>query len=125
MYSTSFRMLFETNSMEGDIQNALDKYNRSDSKIDTNILLNSSVWKFVQQDTKTMYRKVIKNSIGFINEQELFSTSLIEIINKLDENLDNTNQQLRQLFSSTRGEIRKKYLQCFVEIKNLILEKMY
>ena len=106
-YSTSFRMLFETGKMENDIDNALDKYNRSDSKIDSNILFNSSIWNFVQQDNDSMYRKVIKNAVGFINEKELFSTSLIEIINKLDPHENNENQKLKRLFASNKNQIRK------------------
>jgi hypothetical protein len=80
-YSTSFKMLFETGSMNSDLQNALDKYNRSDTKIGFNQLLGTSIWNFVMQDYDQIYRKSIDNSVGFINEQDLFSSSLIEIIN--------------------------------------------
>ena len=113
-YSTSFKMLFETGSMDSDLQNALDKYDRSDNKIGFNQLLGTSIWNFVKQDYDQVYRNSIDNSVSFINEQDLFSSSLIEIINRIDPRESNDNLALTELFSANetilKGEIPAMFL---------------
>jgi len=107
-YSTSFTMLYETGDMTSDIQNALDKYKRSDSEIGFSRLFGgASIWSFVQKDFDLLYREAIANSVGYINEQDLFSSSLIEIINKIDARINNDNKKLTQLFSSNHNIIKK------------------
>jgi len=106
-YSTSFKMLFETGNMESDLQNALDKYERSDVKIGFSQLFSASIWNFVQQDFDLLYRKTIDNSVSFISEQDLFSSSLIEIIKRIDSRENNENLQLNNLFISNHNIIKR------------------
>ena len=108
-YSTSFTMLFETGSMKSDIDYATDKYNRSESKIGINELFGGkSIMEFAQQKFDLMYRKCIDNSVGYINEQDFFTSSLIEIIDKIDPKANNETNALTSLFNSTDNNIREK-----------------
>ena len=108
-YSTSFTMLFETGNMKSDIDYASDKYNRSESKIGINDLFGgTSILEFAQQKFDLMYRKCIDNSVNYINEQDFFSSSLIEIIDKIDPKANNETNALINLFNSNENNIREK-----------------
>lgn len=108
-YSTSFTMLFETGSMKEDIENAHAKYKRSESKIGFNELLGGkSIMEFAQEKFDIMYRKSIDNAVNYINEQDFFSSSLIEIISNLDPNADTETNDLLSMFNSNSSLIREK-----------------
>lgn len=108
-YSTSFIMLFETGSMKGDIEYAFDKYKRSESKIGFNELFGGkSIVEFAQEKLEIMYRKSIDNAVNYINEQDFFSSSLIEIIDNIDPNANNDTNALMTLFNSNHNLIREK-----------------
>ena len=72
-----------------------------------------SIMEFAQEKFDIMYRKSIDNAVNYINEQDFFSSSLIEIIKNLDPNKDTDTNDLLSMFNSNSSLIKDKILAMF------------
>jgi len=55
-----------------------------------------------------MYTNIIKNSVSYISDQDLFSNNLIEIIKNLDANNNLHDRDILTLFNSNKENIKRE-----------------
>ena len=107
-YSTNFKMLYVSGSKEVDLEEAFHKYNNEGDFINFSSLFSNNIWNFAQGDLTDMYRTVIKNSVDFINHKSFFTSSLIEIIEKINPDKSLESRQLKNLFKASKENIKKE-----------------
>ena len=98
--STCYEMLFENIEGESDISQAKSNLYRKGVRPDLKSICNNNIWKFITNDPDFIYSTILKNTSAFVNENEVFSSNLKEILNSTN------SKEIKEIIQSNSGRIR-------------------
>lgn len=100
--STCYSMLFEGKNASVDIDSAISTLLRKGLSIDLNKMCDNNVWSFISKESDAMYSEILKNSNGFVNENDVISSNLKDILSA------NVPSVVSDLLQSNKDGLRDK-----------------
>lgn len=100
--STCYEMLFENREGESDISEAKSNLYRKGIRYDLKSICNNNIWKFITNESDFIYSAILKNTSGFVNENEVFSSNLKEILNST------SSKDVKEIIKSNSDQIREE-----------------